>query len=455
MSDTKDPASFRDPSGYVFRRDGVLYRHVAPAYAEHYEALLGSGLHAELTRAGLLVPHVETQLAGHEDAFRVLQPEPLPVVSYPYEWCFSQLHDAAALTIEVARRALARGLVLKDASAFNVQFTGCRPVLVDTLSFERYVEGEPWVAYRQFCEHFLAPLAVSSVDPRLSGMWRSNLDGLPLDLACRLLPLRSRLRPGLLLHLFLHARSQARHAGRPATTASRRPALSRQAFTALLASLRGAIRSLKPRRAESAWADYGQTHNYTSEALRQKEETVRRWLGHLKPRLVFDLGGNLGRFGLMAPGAYVVCCDADPVVVEAAYRAGRTAQRVDLLPLVVDLANPSPGLGWEGRERGPFETRGPADAVLALALVHHLAIGRNVPLPAIAGWFARLGRSLVVEFVPKDDPQTARLLQSRRDVFPGYTREGFESAFGTRFRLEASEPIPGSNRRLYLCLACG
>ncbi len=448
--DAAHPASFRDPSGYVFRRDGVLYRHVAPSYADEYDALLASGLYHELTRTGLLLPHEETSLDGHDDAHRVLRPEAIPMVSYPYEWAFSQLRDAALLTLDLASRALARGLVLKDASAFNVQFRGCQPVFVDTLSFERYREGEPWVAYRQFCEQFLAPLALMAFrDPRLAGLWRVNLEGVPLDLATRLLPPSAWLRFGLLVHLRLHARSQAYYADRPMP---RRLSVSRRSLLALLESLRSAVRRLAPRRTPSAWTEYERTHGYDAAGQRAKQEIVARWLGELRPRRVFDLGGNVGRFSRIAAeaGAYAVCFDNDASVVDAAYLAGRAEGRRDLLPLVMDLVNPSPGLGWDGCERDALSARGPADALLALALVHHLAIGRNVPLGRIAAFLARSARDALVEFVPKEDPQVARLLRSRHDVFHEYTCDGFLSAFGEHFRLEAAESLPGSGRALYL-----
>ena len=335
-----------------------------------------------------------------------------------------------------------------------MQFRGCRPVFIDTLSFEAAREGEPWVAYRQFCEHFLSPLAlVARCDARLLGLWRAHLDGVPLDLASRLLPRRTWLRFGLLTHLHMHARSQAFYADRPAPT--RRVAVSRTSLLALLDSLRRTVRSLAPRGARSEWADYERTHSYEDAAQRAKEEAVGRWLERLRPRQVWDLGANVGRFARIAAarGAYAVAFDVDPAVVEAAYLAGRAEERRDLLPLVLDLANPSPGLGWEGRERDTLEARGPADAVLALALVHHLAIGRNVPLPRLAAWMRRLSRVAITEFVPKDDPQTRRLLRSRRDVFPDYTQEAFESAFASHFRLEAKEPLPGSGRVLHLWLA--
>lgn len=450
-ADQPHPASFRDPSGFLFRREGDLFRRVAPAYANDYDLLLSSGLYDELTREGLLVPHEEVDLDGHADAHRVLRPEVVPFVSYPYEWSFSALRDAALLTLDIAGRALARGLVLKDASAFNVQFRGCVPVFVDTLSFETYREGEPWVAYRQFCEHFLAPLALMArTDVRLAGLWRANLDGVPLDLGSGLLPRSTWLRFGLLAHVHLHARSQARYADRPAPR--RRLAVNRTSLLALLDSLRSAVEALRPRRSVSAWADYEQTHSYGDEARRHKEESVAGWIETLDPARVWDLGANVGRYSRLAAdrGAYTVAFDIDPAVVEAAYRAGHAEGRRNLLPLEQDLANPSPGLGWAGRERDSLEARGPADLALALALVHHLAIGRNVPLRKLARWMGRLARSLIVEFVPKDDPQTARLLRSRRDVFPDYDQRGFEAAFGAELRLEATRPLPGSGRVVYL-----
>jgi hypothetical protein len=450
-ADGVHPASFRDPSGFLFRRDGVLYRHVAPSYAPHYDLLMGSGLHRELVDAGLLVGHEEVAVEGHEGAHRVLRPERVPFVSYPYEWAFSALADAALLTLDVAERALGRGLVLKDASAFNVQMRGSSPVFVDTLSFEARREGEPWAAYRQFCEHFLAPLALASRrDARLLGLFRAHLDGVPLDLASRLLPRSTWLRFGLLAHLHLHARSQAFYADRPAP---RRRTVGRTAHRALLDSLRRAVRSLRPPRGPSAWADYERTHGYADQTRQAKEEGVGRWLEGLRPRVVWDLGANVGRFARLAAARGVSCVvgfDVDPAVVEAAWQAGRAESRRDILPLVLDLANPSPGLGWEGLERDSLAVRGPADALLALALVHHLAVGRNVPLPLVARFLAGLGRAAIVEFVPKDDPQTQRLLRSREDVFPGYSEGAFEAAFRAHFRLEAKEPLPGSGRVLTL-----
>jgi hypothetical protein len=208
------PSSFRDPSGFVFVRDGVLYRQVNRVHREHYDRLMASGLYERLATDGLLVPHEEDDAvpAAPDLAYKVLRPERVPFVSYPYEWCFGQLKAAALATLAIQRTALDFGMSLRDASAYNIQFLQGKPTHIDTLSFETLREGEPWVAYRQFCQHFLAPLVLSRYrDARLGQLSRVHLDGIPLDLATGLLPWRARLHPPLLLHLFLHARRQRRH----------------------------------------------------------------------------------------------------------------------------------------------------------------------------------------------------------------------------------------------------
>jgi SAM-dependent methyltransferase len=325
-------------------------------------------------------------------------------------------------------------------------------VLIDTASFESYAEGTPWVAYRQFCEHFLAPLALAcGRDPRTSGLLRAHLDGLPLPLASRLLPARSWLRFGLLSHVHLHARAQARLGD--ATASAARATMSRHALRALVDSLRRTVDGLRRPSRRSDWSDYETTCSYTTAARDQKAAAVQRFLEGARPALMLDLGANTGWFSRLgtAAGAYVVSIDGDPEVVEASYARAAAAGDRRLLPLVMDLANPSPGLGWDGRERRALADRGPADAVMALALVHHLAIAGNVPLPMVASWLARLGSRALVEFVPKDDPQSRRLLAVREDVFDRYDRTSLEEALRCHFTIEWAAPLSESGRVLYAC----
>jgi hypothetical protein len=461
-STVRDPGSFRDPSGFVFRRDGRLLRQINRRYANHWDALVASGFLTGLVEAGLLIPFETLDVGASADpsiAHALIAPEPVDFVSYPYEWTFSQLRDAALLTLDIQAQAQKAGFTLKDASAYNIQFHRGRPVLIDTLSFETATPGAPWIAYRQFCQHFLAPLALMAYrDVRLGTMLREYIDGLPLDLTSRLLPGRSRLRFGLLSHLHLHARASRRYDRQSATDDAGEAAKPRTTLTmsdtrraALLDSLRSATRKLHWNPAGTEWADYATNTSYTDAATADKDRVVGEMLTVAGGSTVWDLGSNTGRFSRIAAdlGRRVVAFDIDPGAAELHYRAIRKERLDSILPLVGDLANPSPGLGWAGAERASLAERANADVTLALALVHHLAIGRNVPLADIARWFGRLAPDAIVEFVPKEDPMVRFLLSSREDVFADYTIEGFRAAMGTVFDTVSETPLAESPRTMF------
>lgn len=446
--------SFRDPSGFVYTRDGTLYRQVNSTFRQPFEAFLASGLYDELSRDGLLIPHeqVGLELSATPDAFTVIRPERIPFVSYPYEWSFGQLQDAAKLTLEVQERALAKGFTLRDSSAYNVQFQNGKPVLIDTLSLEPLQEGRAWDAYKQFCEQFLLPLTLMSTrDVRYGTLLRSYLDGIPLDLGSRLLPRRTWASPSILIHIHMHAWAQERYAGSAAGSAVKGRSMSRKALLTLVRSLGDAVRRLSWRPAGTEWADYVTDNNYSETAARSKREMVVAHLRASGARTVWDLGANTGEYSRAARevAPLVVSFDMDPAAVERNYRRVRDERETGILPLLQDLTNPSPRQGWGGSERLSLEDRSPADALLALALIHHLAIGHNLPLDRIASYLARLGRTLIIEFVPKSDVQVRRLLLSRPDIFPGYTKEDFEKAFSRHFTIQASGPIKDSERWLY------
>jgi ribosomal protein L11 methylase PrmA len=452
-------SSFRDPSGFVYSRAGVLYRQVNRVFQDEFEAVTASGLYDDLTRQRLLIPHrtVSLELAATAEAATVLQPEPVDFISYPYEWSFGQLRDAALLTLDIQERALVRGLTLRDASAYNVQFHAGRPVFIDTLSFERRKEGAPWLAYRQFCEHFVVPLALMCrVDVGLALLLRTHIDGIPLELGSRLLGWRAWRSLGLLFHVRLHAAAQRRYRDQPPRVVSQRQ-VTAQTVLNLVRSLRSLLEGLTWTPAGTEWADYTADNNYSDQAARSKRDLVTGMLPERGVRTVWDLGANTGEYSraARARGARVVAFDLDPAAVELNYRRVRAEQEEGILPLRMDLTNPSPALGWAHRERMSLEERGPADALLALALVHHLAIGHNLPLDRIAGFLARLGRVLVIEFVPKNDSQVQRMLRSREDIFPSYTREGFETAFRSAFRIDEVQQVTGSERLLYRMTAKG
>ena len=450
---TTEPASFRDPAGFVFRRDGVLLRQINRSFAERWDRTVASGLLERLQADGHLIPHEPAPLeaaADPADAHAVIRPAAVPFVSYPYEWSFGMLRDAALLTLDVQAEASAAGFALRDASAFNVLFSDGRPILVDTLSIAPAEPGAPWVAYRQFCEHFLAPLALMARrDIRLGSLLRTHLDGIPLDLAARLLPARTRLNLGLGSHIHVHAASQRRHegGGEAAAAKARQTRVGGTRSAALLDSLRRTVASLRWSPTGTEWADYERA-DPSDAAASAKDGIVRSMLAEAGGSVVWDLGANVGRHSAIAAelGRRVIAWDADPAAVERNYRAIRAAGETRILPLLVDLADPSAAVGWNLSERRSMVDRADADVVLALALVHHLAIGRNVPLPRIAAFFAELAPHAIVEWVGRDDPMVRRLLATREDVFDDYTLERFRQSLGERYTIVDEQPIPGTER---------
>ncbi|MCA9473306.1 MAG: hypothetical protein MRJ96_09955 [Nitrospirales bacterium] len=447
------PGSFRDPSGHVFVHDQVLYRAVNLVYRDEYDLLNQSGLYDALVKDGLLIPHeeVSSTVDSSPNIYKILKPEAVPFISYPYEWCFSQLQHAALLTLEIQRRALRYGMMLKDASAYNIQFHQGTPVFIDSLSFERYTEGQPWVAYRQFCQHFLAPLALmSAVDIRLNQLSRVHIDGIPLDLTSALLPWSSRLRFGVLSHIHLHAKSQRQFAAERLSDRSR--PVSKNALFGLIESLQSTTERLSCPQPESCWSSYYEDNSYTEDDMAEKIVLVGRILDELAPRTMWDLGANTGRFSQLAgeKGINVIAFEGDPGSSEQHYRTCVKRQDAQVLPLVLDLANPSSAIGWAHEERQSLIDRGPTDVVVALALIHHLAIANNIPFEKIAKFLSDIGHHLIIEFVPKHDSQVQRLLASRIDIFSDYTQEHFEQTFGSCFAIERSVKIGDSGRVLYV-----
>lgn len=422
-------------------------------YQEHYDHLMESGLYKTLVRDQLIIPHEEDYTIEFVDdsVYKIIKPEIIPFISYPYEWCFSQLKTAALTTLRIQKLALEFDMSLKDGSAYNIQFMAGKPLLIDTLSFEKYCEGEPWIAYRQFCQHFLAPLVLMAfTDIRLNQLLRTYIDGIPLDLTSALLPFKTRLKFSVFSHIHVHAAAQKRYGDKPANKNNRK--LSRTGLLAIIDNLESTIRKLQWNPGGTEWGTYYDNTNYSDEAINHKKEFICGCLDQIKPKSVWDLGANTGVFSLLAAKRNIltISFDIDSAAVEKNYLNCLKNGEQNVLPLLLDLTNPSPSIGWENAERMSFLERGPADMVLALALVHHLAISNNVPLNRIAQLFSGLCKFLVIEFVPKSDSQVQRLLATREDIFPNYTQQEFESKFTKYFAILRSTNINDSERTLYL-----
>lgn len=446
-------SSFRDPSGFLFLKDGLIYRQINTCYKENYDHFIKSGLYKELVDSELLIPHreVDTVHAKTDEVYKVIIPEPIPFISYPYEWCFSQLKDAALTTLKIQKKSLEFGMSLKDCSAYNIQFNRGKPVFIDTLSFEKYQEAEPWVAYRQFCQHFLAPLTLMSYrDIRLNRLLRIHIDGIPLDLASLLVPLQTHLKFTLLVHIHLHAKSQKYFADKTIKRGMHK--FSKRSLLGLIDSLETAVNKLKWRIEASEWANYYTDTNYTQEAINHKIQLVTEFLDQIKPKAIWDLGANIGLFSRIASnkGIYTISFDIDPVCVERNYLQSVEKRETNILPLLLDLTNPSPGIGWENQERMSLLERAPTDTVFALALIHHLAISNNLPLYKMAEFFHMICNSLIIEFVPKSDTQVQRLLENREDIFTNYNQKIFENEFSKYFSILEFKKIINSERSLYL-----
>jgi hypothetical protein len=446
-------SSFRDPSGFVFTVEHQVYRQINRSYHANYNHLMESGLYNKLVEEKFLIPHLEVSIESPRPdlAYKIIQPTPLKFVAYPYELSFSQLKDAALTTLKIQKLAIEYNMSLKDSSAYNIQFHHGRPILIDTLSFEEYIEGKPWVAYRQFCQHFLAPLSLmANRDIRLASLLTNFIDGVPLDLASRLLPLRSRLIPSLLLHIHLHATSQRRYAN---TKPSSKKMVNHTALLGLIDSLETAVQRLKWTPTGPGWAAYyEEEQSYTATGLEHKQHLVKEYLSHIHSQVVWDLGANTGLFSRIASnlGAFTVAFDFDPAVVELNYLEMRKREETNLLPLVQNLTSPSPAIGWQNQERLSLIERANADATLALALIHHLSIGNNVTFEKIATFMHKLSPWLIIEYVPKSDPQAQRLLISREDIFSDFTQEKFEAVFNQQFVIHKAETVRDSQRRIYL-----
>ncbi len=441
-------SSFRDKDAQVFVMNNEVYREIEYSYAKNYEILMGSGLYDELTKKQLLVEHEEISIS--DNGTRIIKPEPV-FISYPYEWTFSQLKDAALLTLELQKIALRYNMSLKDANCYNVQFHKGKPIFIDTTSFEVYEKNTPWLAYNQFCKQFIAPLAlIAHKDFRLSLLLNNFIDGIDLDLASKLLPKRTFFDLNLFLHIHQHSLFQKMYSQ---TRRKVKVKYSKFQLGALLDNLTNFIKSLKPKKQNTFWESYYEQTNYTNENFDIKTDILKTFKDQINPQIVVDFGANKGLFSRIFKDTSerIFSIDFDYNAVEQNYLTTKELNETNIYPLLIDLCAPSPGIGWKNEERSSFLERiKNSDLVMALALVHHLAIGNNLPFNKIAETFAFVGEHLIIEFVEKQDSQVKRLLNNRKDIFSDYTKQNFEHAFSAFYEIKNAQRIENSHRILYL-----
>jgi hypothetical protein len=443
----------------VFTTPDGVFRALSPAGLEEWRALAGSPLWPELQDEGRVVATEPAELDALPDllaseAAGVLRHERVPFVSYPYEWPFSMLKDAALLQLELCRRALRADLALKDASPYNVQWRGTRPVFVDVGSFERLRPDEPWAGYRQFCMLFLYPLMLQAYkDLPYHAALRGSLDGIP-PADARAILAGERFRKGVLSNVLLHARLESRYAGtegREVKREMRRAGFGKELLAANFGKLEKLVRRLEWKPGETAWTGYGEDNSYDAAAAAAKERFVREAAARRRVALAWDVGCNDGRYARIAAESadFVVGIDADHATVDALYRRLRDERREDILPLVMSVTDPSPDLGWRGRERASLERRGTPELALCLALVHHVCITGNVPVRELLGWLRSLDTALVIEFPDRGDPMVQRVLSGKREGSnPDYETATFERALTETFTVDRRERV-SETRTLY------
>ena len=444
------PASFRDPSGFIYEKDGTLYRFVSSAYQLHYDLLQSSGLADELIKQKKLLPFTEINenYTARSDWYKTLQPQAIPFLSYAWEWSFEQLKDAALTTLDICKTALQKGMILKDATHTNIQFVDGKATLIDTLSCEKYEVGESWIAYRQFCECFLNPLLLTAY----KGMEAHKLllsypDGVPAQLTAQLLPFKTKLNPEIYLHVHFHAKLSGNTASKDAVQTKK---ISQKNIEQIIQSLHNSINKLILPLKVTPWNNYYDETILSAQYLTEKKKLVASLLDEMNYQSVIDLGANEGAFSFLCKKeAMVIATDFDSACINSLYSKVKSEKLQNILPLVVDLTYPSSGMGWMNNERSAFFSRRKFDVGLALALIHHLAIAKNISFDQLAFFFAEICNELIIEFVPKTDPKVSVMMQWRKDIFDTYTKEQFEISFEKHFILKNKLPVPNSERILF------
>ncbi len=461
-----EPGSFRDPDTRVFLQDGAILRGLSERALADWTSLAATGFFARFTEAGHLIPTRQVDAPGDSlpapsaavgSWAAVLEHDRVPVVSYPYEWSFGMLRDAALLQLDLTLAALDEAMTLKDATPFNVQWIGARPTFIDVGSFTTYTPGDPWAGYRQFCETFLYPLFLQAYRNVPFHPWlRGRLEGITAEQCRGCLSLRDWLRPGVLAHVVLQAQAQARF---ERSDGDVRRELRNAGFGAAMirnnvARLRRTVERLAWTPARSTWSGYQDEHTYDDAEVERKQAFVQRVAAERRRTLVWDIGCNTGVYSRIASehADTVLALDADHLVIDRLYAALRQDDdHRNILPLVADVADPSPGLGWRGMERRPLADRGAPDLILSLALMHHVVIGRNVPLDDFVAWLADFGADVVLEFVGRDDPMVKRLLRNRGDQAITYSADAVREALARCFDVVTAETMTSGTRTLYHC----
>ncbi len=456
-----EPGSFRDRQGRVFYWKGSVYRALSETAHREWKRLEKTRFFQAGQENGTIV---STREATETDPQRfgpqwvgLLEHERIPFVSYPYEWSFGMLREAALLQLDLILAGLEEDMIPKDATSYNVQWKGAQPVFIDVASFETLAPGVPWAGYRQFCQLFLYPLLLQAHRDLPFHPWlRGSIEGIPSQQCYAMMSWRDLWRAGVFTHVYLQARLQQRYAAadRDVKGQLRQAGFHKQLIQANVRKLRSLVAGLRWEPARSTWSEYASDNTYSRQDHEAKAAFVEAAAERIQAGLVWDLGCNTGIFSRLAArhSQYVLAMDADHLSVERLFQQLHEQGERRILPLLNDLADPSPNLGWRGRERRSLEERQTPGLVLALALIHHMVIGANIPMAEFIGWLRQLGGAVVIEFVGKDDPMVQTLLRNKPDQYEDYRQDFFERCLKEAFQVQRREELASRTRTLYLAL---
>lgn len=450
-----NPGSFRDPSGRVFEDGSRVFRSITDSASDNYERVRDAGIFEKYAHDGRIVATTELDAGDHPirgDNVRYVAEHPrLKFISYPYEWPFSLLKKAALFHLQLQLDLLGDGFVLSDASAYNVQFEGVHPIFIDVLSIRPYTDGEYWLAHNQFCEQFLNPLLMHACLGLHHNEWyRGRLEGIPSEAIAGMLSFRQKLSFRMFSHVVGPAKLQGRSERKRSSTRIKARPFPRIAYQGMLEQLASWIGKLSPANSPTAWQEYEGFHTYSAAEEQAKTDFIRQFVADTKPDQLWDIGCNTGAYSaaaIQAGAGSVIGFDFDRGSLDkAVMRAER--ERLNLLPLFLDGANPSPNQGWAQSERMGLDRRLHADAIIALAFIHHIAIGKNIPLDYAVDWLVSLAPSGIIEFVQKDDETVEEMLLLREDLFHDYNEANFRAALLQRADIGAERRNPENGRLL-------
>ncbi len=444
-----DPGSFRDPASRVVLDGDDVLRLLDERGLKAWRALSATKFFTSAVADGRLIDAVEVADPPPGSAGALRHPR-LPFISYPYEWTFAMLKDAALLQLDLLEAALGAGITIKDSTPFNVQFHDGKPVFIDIGSFEAYQPGEPWIGYRQFTRQFLFPLMLRAWrDVPFQPWLRGNMEGpTPREMA-NLLPFRKRYTTGGLLHVVLQARMEEQMSGRAVRQDLKQAGFNSDLILANIKKLRRLVESLDWEPDTEGWSDY-HACAHVGRDRDTKSEFLATALKRVSPRRVLDLGANDGHFSKIAAdhGAVVVALDSDEAVLDDLYRRSVGSS---LSIVLTDLGNPSPAMGWAGEERPSVIERARPDIVIAYGVIHHLIYGSSIPPQKVLEWLRGLNCSVALEFVSPADEMVARLVGNKlpEELHTGIEEDDFRELMGEHFVIRSELQLESGTRVLF------